>query len=304
MAQAQGDKATPTILERLAQGDLLISDGATGSYLQAQGLGDGNPEEWNAIRPDVVQGMAKAYFDVGSDMVLTNTFGGTGIRQRHYGFADRAAEFNRLGARLARSQAPEGRFVVGSVGPTGEVLDDPLRDEPLTEAEAYDAFAEQIAALAEGGVDAVNIETMIDINEAVIAVRAAKENTDLTVMSTMFFDKGPRGFFTMMGTPPAEAVARLQDAGADIVGANCGNGVDVMLELSRELRAATDGYLLIHSNAGIPAPQGGEIVYPEGPEYMAERFKVMARDVGVNIIGGCCGTTPEHIRALIAAVKG
>ena len=304
MAQAQGDRATPTILERLAQGDLLISDGATGSYLQAQGLGDGNPEEWNAIRPDVVQGMAKAYFDVGSDMVLTNTFGGTGIRQRHYGFADRAAEFNRLGARLARSQAPEGRFVVGSVGPTGEVLDDPLRDEPLTESEAYDAFAEQVVALAEGGVDAVNIETMIDINEAVIAVRAAKENTDLTVMSTMFFDKGPRGFFTMMGTPPAEAVARLQEAGADVVGANCGNGVDVMLELSKELRAATDGYLLIHSNAGIPAPQGGEIVYPEGPEYMAERFRAMARDVGVNIIGGCCGTTPEHIRALIAAVKG
>lgn len=301
---AQGNKATPTILERLAQGDLLISDGATGSYLQAQGLGDGNPEEWNAIRPDVVRQMAKAYFDVGSDMVLTNTFGGTGIRQRHYGFADRAAEFNTLAAQLARSQAPEGRFVVGSVGPTGEVLNDPLREEPLTESEAYDAFAEQIAALAEGGVDAVNIETMIDINEAVIAVRAAKENTDLTVMSTMFFDKGPRGFFTMMGSTPADAVERLHDAGADIVGANCGNGVDVMLELARELRAATDGYLLIHSNAGIPAPQGGEIVYPETPEYMAERFRVMAQDVGVNIIGGCCGTTPEHIKALIAAAKG
>ena len=183
------------------------------------------------------------------------------------------------------------------------MLNDPLRDNPLTEAQAYDAFAEQITALAEGGVDAVDIETMIDINEAVIAVRAAKENTDLTVMSTMFFDKGPRGFFTMMGTPPAEAVSKLHEAGADIVGANCGNGIDVMLELARELRAATDGYLLIHSNAGIPAPVGGEIVYPESPEYMAERFKVMAHDVGVNIIGGCCGTTPDHIRALVNAVK-
>ena len=193
--------------------------------------------------------------------------------------------------------------MVGSVGPTGEVLNDPLRDNPLTEAQAYDAFAEQITALAEGGVDAVDIETMIDINEAVIAVRAAKENTDLTVMSTMFFDKGPRGFFTMMGTPPAEAVSRLHEAGADIVGANCGNGIDVMLELARELRAATDGYLLIHSNAGIPAPVGGEIVYPETPDYMAERFKVMAQDVGVNIIGGCCGTTPDYIRAIVNAVK-
>ncbi|MYC06835.1 MAG: methionine synthase [Chloroflexi bacterium] len=291
-----------TILQRLAKGDLLVSDGATGSYLQQHGLEDGDPEEWNVSHPDVVQGMAKAYFDAGSDMVLTNTFGGTSLRQSHYGFADRAAEFNRLGAELARSQAPDGCFVVGSVGPTGEVLNDPLRDNPLTEEQAYEVFVEQIVALADGGVDAVNIETMIDINEAVIAVRAAKENTDLVVMSTMFFDKGPRGFFTMMGSKPADAVSKLQEAGADIVGANCGNGIDVMIELARELRAATDGYLLIHSNAGIPAPINGEIVYPESPEYMAERFKVMAHDVGVNILGGCCGTTPEHIRALINAL--
>lgn len=291
-----------TILQRLAKGELLVSDGATGSYLQQHGLEDGDPEEWNVSHPDVVRGMAKAYYDAGSDMVLTNTFGGTSLRQSHYGFADRAAEFNRLGAELARSQAPDGCFVVGSVGPTGEVLNDPLRDNPLTEEQAYEAFVEQIVALADGGVDAVNIETMIDINEAVIAVRAAKENTDLVVMSTMFFDKGPRGFFTMMGSRPADAVSKLQEAGADIVGANCGNGIDVMIELARELRAATDGYLLIHSNAGIPAPINGEIVYPESPEYMAERFKVMARDVGVNILGGCCGTTPEHIRALINAL--
>ena len=291
-----------TILQRLAKGDLLVSDGATGSYLQQHGLEDGDPEEWNVSHPDVVRSMAKAYFDAGSDMVLTNTFGGTSLRQSHYGFADRATEFNRLGAELARSQAPDGCFVVGSVGPTGEVLNDPLRDNPLTEEKAYDAFAEQIVALADGGVDAVNIETMIDINEAIIAVRAAKENTDLVVMSTMFFDKGPRGFFTMMGSKPADAVGKLQEAGADIVGANCGNGIDVMIELARELRAATDGYLLIHSNAGIPSPIGGEIVYPESPEYMADRFTVMAHDVGVNILGGCCGTTPEHISALIDAL--
>ena len=299
----QTDTQTPTILERLAQGELIISDGATGSYLQQHGLGDGDPEEWNFSHPEVVQSMAKAYFDAGSQMVLTNTFGGTSIRQKHYGFQNRTREFNMLAAQHARSQAPKGCFVVGSVGPTGEVLNDPLRDEPLTEGQAYDAFAEQITALADGGVDAVDIETMIDIDEAVLAVRAAKENTGLTVMSTMFFDKGPRGFFTMMGTPPADAVRRLHDAGADIVGANCGNGIDIMLELARELRSATDGYLLIHSNAGIPAPQGGEIVYPETPDYMAERFKIMAHEVGINIIGGCCGTTPDHIRALVKATK-
>ena len=131
---------TATILERLARGELIVSDGATGSFLQAKGLGDGDPEEWNASHPEVVQGMAKAYFDAGSQMVLTNTFGGTRLRQSHYGFEDRAAEFNRLAAEHARSQAPEGCFVVGSVGPTGEVLNDPLRDNPLTEAQAYDAF--------------------------------------------------------------------------------------------------------------------------------------------------------------------
>lgn len=298
------DTTPLTIPERLARDGFLISDGGTGTYLQAHGLGDGNPEEWNLSHPEVVQGMAKAYFDAGSDLVLTNTFGGTRLRQSHYGLEDRAAEFNRLAAQHARSQAPDGCFVVGSVGPTGEVLNDPLRDNPLTEARAYDAFAEQITALAEGGVDAVDIETMIDINEAVIAVNAAKENTDLTVMATMFFDKGPRGFFTMMGTPPAEAVSRLREAGADVVGANCGNGIDVMVELARELRAATDGYLLIHSNAGIPVLKGGQILYPETPEYMAERFETLVHEIGVNIVGGCCGTAPDHIRTLVAALRG
>ena len=293
-----------TVLQRLERGETLISDGATGTYLQQHGLGDGDPEEWNASHPDVVRGMAKAYFEAGSDMVLTNSFGGTMVRQKHYGLENRVREFNRLAAEHARSQAPSGCYVLGSVGPTGEVLNNPLKDDPITEAEMYEAFAEQIIALAEGGVDAVNIETMIDVNEAKLAIRAARENTNLVVSSTMFFDKGPRGFFTMMGTPPERAVRELFDAGADIVGANCGNGIDVMLELARELRAATDGFLLIHSNAGIPATRGGEIVYPETPGYMAERFRMMVEEVGVNIVGGCCGTGPDHIRALAKAVRG
>ncbi len=292
------------ILQRLKQGDTLISDGATGTYLQAHGLGDGDPEEWNASRPDVVRAMAKDYFAAGSDMVLTNTFGGTRVRQRHYGHQNRVAEFNRLAAEHARSQAPKGRFVVGSVGPTGEVLNDPLKDDPITESQMYAAFAEQITALAEGGVDAVNIETMIDVEEAKIAIRAARENTDLVVFSTMFFDKGPRGFFTMMGTPPDVAMRELVAAGADVVGANCGNGVDVMLELARQLRAATDAPLLVHSNAGIPVAMGGEVVYPESPEYMAPRLKAMVEEAGVNIVGGCCGTGPAHIRALVRALRG
>ena len=292
-----------TILERLARGDVLISDGATGSYLQEHGLGDCDPEEFNVSHPDIVKGMAKAYFDAGSDMVLTNSFGGTRLRQGHYGFEERVREFNVLAAEHARSQAPPGCFVVGSIGPTGEVIDNPLKESPVTEDEVYDAFAEQITALADGGVDAVDIETMIDVREARLAIKAARENTDLIVMSTMFFDKGPRGFFTMMGSTPQRSVEELIEAGADIVGANCGNGIDVMVELARELRAATDGYLLIHSNAGIPATKGGEVIYPETPEYMTERFKQMV-DIGVGIVGGCCGTGPDHIRALAKMVRG
>ena len=295
------DTAPLTIPKRLAQGDFLISDGATGTYLQQHGLEPGGcPEAFNATHPEVVKGMAKAYFDAGSDMVLTNSFGGSWFMQKKYGFGERVREFDRLAAEHARSQAPAGRYVIGSVGPTGEFLA-PLGE--VSEEEMYDAFVEQITALEDGGADGVVIETMTALEESALAIKAAREHTHLTVIATMTFDKGPRGFFTMMGVSPERAVKGLEDAGADIVGANCGNGIDVMIELARELRAVTDGYLLIHSNAGIPAIKGGQIVYPETPAYMAERFQMLVRDVGVNIVGGCCGTAPDHIRALVATLR-
>ena len=295
------DTAPLTIPERLAQDGFLISDGATGTYLQQHGLEPGGcPEEFNATHPDVVKGMAKAYFDAGSDMVLTNSFGGSKFMQKKYGFGDRVREFDRLAAEHARSQTPAGCYVIGSVGPTGEFLE-PLGE--VSEAEMYDAFVEQITALEEGGADGVVIETMTAVEESALAIKAAREHTNLTVIATMTFDKGPRGFFTMMGVTPERGVKELEGAGADIVGANCGNGIDVMVELARELRAATDGYLLIHSNAGIPAIKGGQIVYPETPDYMAERFETLVRDVGVNIVGGCCGTAPDHIRTLVDTLR-
>lgn len=286
-------------LQRLERGDLLISDGATGTFLQQHGLEPGGcPEEFNASRPEVVREMTRQYFEAGSDMALTNSFGGSVFMQRKYGYGERVAEFNRFAAEHTRSQAPDGCFVVGSVGPTGEFLE-PLG--PVTEIEMYDAFAEQVKALEEGGADAVVMETMTAIEEAALAVRAARENTSLVVMATMVFDRGPRGFFTMMGVTPERAVHAMTDAGAHVVGSNCGNGIDNMVEIARRMRAETDGFLLIHSNAGIPAMRGGQIIYPESPEYMAERFRELA-DIGVNIVGGCCGTGPDHIRALAAAV--
>ena len=299
--QQSGDlhSGAVALLQRLERGDLLISDGATGTFLQQHGLEPGGcPEEFNASRPEVVREMTRQYFEAGSDMALTNSFGGSVFMQKKYGYGERVAEFNRLAAEHARSQAPDGRFVVGSVGPTGEFLE-PLG--PVSETEMYDAFAEQVKALEEGGADAVVMETMTAIEEAALAVRAARENTSLVVMATMVFDRGPRGFFTMMGVTPERAVHAMIDAGAHVVGSNCGNGIDNMVEIARRMRAETDGFLLIHSNAGIPAMRDGQIIYPESPEYMAERFRELA-DIGVNIVGGCCGTGPDHIRALAAAV--
>ena len=290
-----------SILGRLKRGDRLISDGATGTYLQSHGLEPGGcPEKLNLSRPELIRGMAAEYFEAGADMVLTNSFGGSRFMLKKYGYEDEVGELNRLAAQHARSAAPPGRYVAGSVGPVGEMLE-PLGE--VSEAEMLDAFAEQITGLAEGGVDAVLIETMTALEEASLAIRAARENTDLTVIATMTFDKGPRGYFTMMGVTPERAVMELRDAGADIVGANCGNGIEGMIDLARKMRGATDGYMLVHSNAGIPSIRKGQIVYPETPDWMAERFKSFA-DIGVNIFGGCCGTTPNHIRALSAAFGG
>ena len=298
----QTEIQAPTMLERIQRGDFIISDGATGTYLQAHGLEPGGcPEELNEARPELIQQMAREYFEAGADMVLTNSFGGNKFMLNKYGHGDdKVVLFNRLAAEHAKSQAPDGKYVVGSVGPTGEFLE-PLGE--VSEAEMYDAFARQITALADGGVDGVDIETMTAVEEASLAIKAAKENTDLTVISTMTFDKGPRGFFTMMGVPPEQAATQLREAGAAVVGSNCGNGVEAMIEIARQLRAATDGPILVHSNAGIPAIRKGQIVYPETPEFMAERFKTLV-DEGINVVGGCCGTTPTHIKIFSDAVRG
>jgi 5-methyltetrahydrofolate--homocysteine methyltransferase len=291
-----------TILERVAAGDLLISDGATGTYLQQHGLEPGGcPEEFNASHPEVIKGMAKSYFDAGSDMVLTNTFGGSRFMQKKYGFEARVSEFNRLAAEHAKSQIPDyTHFVAGSIGPTGEFIA-PLGE--VSESEMYDSMTEQVTAMAEGGADAILIETQMAIEEAVIGVKAAKENTDLPVFATMVFDKGPRGFFTMMGVTPERGVMELREAGADIVGANCGNGIDAMVELAQQMRGVDNGYMMLQSNAGIPDLKNGEVVYNESPEFMAERFKTLA-DMGFNVLGGCCGTGPDHIRALSKLFRG
>ena len=290
----------PTLMERLAAGRVLISDGATWTYLQQRGLDSWQcAEEFNVTNGDVVRGMAAAYYDAGAEMALTNTFGGNRFSLDKYGLGDRVADFNREAALLARSQAGPGRYVVGSVGPLGEF---PLPLGRVHPDEMRAAYVEQVRALAEAGVDAVLFETLRVMQEAEIAIEAAKEHTGLPVMASMVFDRTSDGFATIMGVSPAECMERLQRAGADVVGANCGNGIEDMVAVAREIRAASSAYTVIHSNAGIPSIKDADIEYPETPEYMAPHFAELAR-MGVSIVGGCCGTGPEHIRALSAALR-
>jgi len=290
------------ILERLKSGEILISDGAMGTFLYARGLAAGeNPESWCLSHPEVVKEIAKAYVDAGSDIVETNSFGGTRYKLEPYGFADKVTEFNRAAAALAKAAAGTGRFVAASVGPTGHIVEDEGGD--ATPGQLYDAFKEQIVALAEGGADALCIETMSSVTEAVEAIRAAKENTALPVICTFTFEQGAKGFRTMMGVRPDRAAREAVAAGADIVGANCGNGIANMIEITRQIRAAApDVPILIHANAGSPVVENGKTLFKETPEYMASRVDELIA-AGAHIVGGCCGTTPAHIAAIAGAVR-
>ena len=283
------------LLQSLESSKVLIFDGGTGTYLQVKGLEPGGcPEQLNVTHPELIKTMASQYFESGSDLVMTNTFGGNKFMLEKYQLGEHVGEFNRAGAELATNAAPPGKYVIGSIGPTGEFLV-PLGS--VSETVMLNAFKEQVSALADGGVDGIIIETMTSIEEASLAIKAARENTDLPVMATMTFDKGPRGLFTMMGVTPNQAAIQLQNAGAHVVGSNCGNGIEVMVQIARAMREATDGFLVINSNAGIPKLIGGEVVYTETPEFLASFWNDLI-EIGVDIIGGCCGTTPLHIKAL------
>ena len=291
-----------SLLERIAQGEVLVSDGAMGTFLHAKGLQAGEcPESWCVSHPDVVQSIAAAYVESGSDIVETNSFGGSAFKLKPYGHSEQVVQFNRAAATLAKAATGGKGYVAASVGPTGHIVEEEGGD--TTPEALYAAFREQVVALAEGGADAICIETMSSLTEAVQAIKAVKENTTLPVICTFTFERGAKGFRTMMGTKPDRAAREAVAAGADIIGANCGNGIANMIEITKQMRAAApDTPILIHANAGAPEVEDGKTVFKETPEYMASRVNELIV-AGANIIGGCCGTTPGHIAAIAEAVR-
>ncbi len=280
------------ILDQIKQGKTMVSDGAWGTFLQQKGMQPGEcPEEWNLSHPDDVFDIAKSYIEAGADMVETNSFGGTIFKVEKYGLADKVFELNKAAAEISRKAAGD-KFVLGSVGPTGKIL--MMGD--VTEEELYEAFKTQVQGLEAGGVDAIMIETMTDLDEARLAIKAAKENTNCEVFCTMTFEKTVNGDYrSMMGIAPTDMVNTLIDAGAELIGANCGNGIEDMIGIVKEIRKANkDIPVLVHANAGMPIYDDGKTVFPETPDEMANLIPKII-DAGANIIGGCCGTTPDHI---------
>jgi len=280
---------------------ILIIDGAMGTMLQGKGLTDGGaPELWNVENPTAIEEVLEEYAAAGANLITTNTFGGTRGRLQMHGLEDRLFELNKAGAEIARKVADRhpGCFVMGDVGPSGELME-PMGTMTIDEAQAL--FADQIKALVAGGVDAILIETMSDLQEVEAAVKAAKEVApELPVIVTFSFDTNMR---TMMGVKPEVAVKTLAAEGVRIIGANCGRGVDEMRIIAKELTGArTEGvFIITQSNAGLPKLVGDEFIYDGTPEEMAKYAQEM-KELGVNVIGSCCGSTPAHTKAMAAVI--
>lgn len=286
------------IRQVLAHGHIILGDGAFGTMLQARGLPPGMmPEQWNAENPQAVQAVHRAYLDAGSQVITCNTFGGNRLRLAEAGLGQRAAELSRLGVQLAQDVAGERAWVAASVGPTGKLME-PFGELSISLAEAV--YAEQVAALAEAGADLILIETMNDVGEACAAVRAARGACELPVFCTFAFNAKGR---TMMGLRPEEAARRVQEAGGHAVGANCGEGPQAVTAALQGMRGATTLPLIAQANAGVPRMgDHAQAVWDIGPEEMAEQVLGFI-SLGAQMVGGCCGTGPEHIAAIAARIQ-
>ncbi len=292
------------LTECLSQPGVLVADGATGTMLQRAGLPRGvPPERWNLDNLDGVRALHRSYIQAGADIILTNTFGGTRKRLEKEKLGERVHEINLSAAKLACEIAADRVIVFGDIGPIGTLL---MPYGPLVYADAVAAFKEQAAGLVEGGVDAILIETMSDVNEAKAAVEGVRMVTDLPILVTMSFDTHG---FTMMGVKPDKAARELWSLGITAMGANCGRTLTETLAAIQEMRAAVpQAVLMAKPNAGLPhiektaQDKPSEIVYDVTPEVMAE-YALKFKDVGVKVFGGCCGSTPDHIQAIARALR-
>jgi 5-methyltetrahydrofolate--homocysteine methyltransferase len=280
------------LTDRLSRRGLLPGDGAMGTALQDAGAG-GCLELLNIERPDAVAAVHQAHIEAGAEIVQTNSFGASPPRLAAHGLERRCEEINRAAAAIARRVAGPGAVVAGSIGPTGLLLE-PLG--PLSLAQAREGFRRQAAALAGAGCDALLVETMTDLDEAALAVSEAAA-TGLTVMATMTFEITPRGIFTLFGATPQRAAIELESAGACMLGTNCAAGPGSLVDVVRALRAATTLPLIAQPNAGLPVPAGDRLEYPESPEGFASHVAALV-EAGAAIVGGCCGTTASHVRAV------
>jgi len=289
-----------TIFDAIHKGIMLL-DGGFGTELIARGFPQGAcPETWNVERPEVVKEIHKNYYDAGSDAVLTNSFGGSKIKLQDYAVGDKCYELNRAAAIIANEVKPEGKFLGGSMGPTGKFLRPTGEYE---EGQFEEAYAEQARGLSDGGVDFLLIETQYDLKEALCALRGARKFSDKPIFVTMTFNLGPKGYFTIMGNSPAQFVQEMEKEGVPVVGTNCTLDSEQMVDLIKILREATSLPIIAQANAGKPSVSGeGEVSYAQGLEDYLQYIPKMAAN-GANIIGGCCGTNPDYIQRMAQLLK-
>lgn len=290
-----------SLLDKIKTNEVIISDGAWGTFLMAKGLQPGEcPELWNIEHPEKVEEIALSYIEVGAQIVKTNSFGGNAIKLNNYGQAHRCFELNMAAAAISRKAAGKNIIVMGSIGPTGKFL----ITEDVTPEELYNAFKDQCKGLEAGGADVILVETMTDLEEAKIAILAAKENTHCEVVCTMTFDRNvDNNFRSMMGVSPTQMTEELCALGITGLGANCGNGIEGMIQITKEIRETNAQVpVIIHANAGMPVYSDGKTIFPESPEMMASSSYLLLK-AGANVIGGCCGTSPAHIRKLVEVLR-
>ncbi|MFA6473233.1 MAG: homocysteine S-methyltransferase family protein [Candidatus Latescibacterota bacterium] len=285
--------------DMLSEKKILVSDGAWGTEMAKHGLQPGEcPELLNAEKPEVIRAIARSYVEAGSDIIITNTFGGSPQKLSKYGLENRTEELNEKGARISVEAAQGKLLVFASIGSTGEFLE-PLGT--MKEVDLIKSFSRQVKAFKAAGVDGVVIETMTDLGETLCALKAVKENSNLPAVCSMTFDKGAKGYATMMGIKPEQAIDILEESRADVVGANCGSGIENIIEVTAIMRERSCLPLWMKPNAGLPELVNGQTVYRQSPSQMASRISDLL-GAGAGIVGGCCGTTPEHIKQIRQAV--